>query len=272
MTAKITPVFPRLDPEAVERARRCGYELLAKGKGWQLLREDDHLRLEVGTFYGHAIDGVSRRLDASEARTLAHALTAALQVIGTADETSRPVQEGDLIDGGAATIPSNVLEVECAGFLWRRATPDDPAEHRRGGWVAVDGQGGVATDVLLAMAPLQVTRVRTPAPAQAHAGDLIAATAAGISTNVKLIVDSEGDVYRPASGDERFIDPADDPDGDQEGQEYDWVRVGYQVGNTIRFYGGAGARATVEGLLIYAPLRVLEVSDIPTTTQEGPTP
>lgn len=76
-----------LDPEAVERARRCGHELLAKGKGWQLLREDDHLRLEVGTFFGHALDGVSRRLDPAEARTLARALTAGANPKPATEET-----------------------------------------------------------------------------------------------------------------------------------------------------------------------------------------
>jgi hypothetical protein len=68
-----------LDPKAVERARRSGYELLATGRGWQLTREDDGLHLGVGTFHGHALDGVSRRLDAAEAHTLARALTGASQ-------------------------------------------------------------------------------------------------------------------------------------------------------------------------------------------------
>lgn len=195
-----------------------------------------------------------------------------MPAILAAVESGQPMQEGDLIDGQARTIPSNVLEVECAGFVWRRATPDDPAEFSRAGWVSVDGQGCTSTNVLIAFAPLQVTRVKTPAPARAHVEDLIGPHAAGISANVHKVVDSEGDVYRRAVGDERYA-TEDLTDGELDlRQEYEWVRIGYQVGNTFR-EGEPTGHSTTEGLLDYTPLRVLEVSDTPTTTtQEGPTP
>lgn len=94
-----------------------------------------------------------------------------------------------------------------------------------------------------------VVRVLNDVDRPSRVGDLIGPNDTTIPDDVLEVVNSEGDTWRRAVGQERYA--IEDDVMDFPTQEYEWVTT------------AGGGWATTAGMLVYAPLRVTKVAERP---------